>query len=135
VYRIPLPTSYGPAVAKVPDVPRSDKLAYGRYLAGAAGHCIECHSTPGANGVPDIANRLGAGGASFRGPWGVSVSANITPTGLRRYSDAALKTIITTGVRPDGSRLKSPAAVAYYAHMQPDDLDALVAYLRSLPPL
>ena len=26
----------------------SDKLAYGRYLAGPLGHCVECHFAPGA---------------------------------------------------------------------------------------
>jgi len=35
----------------------------------------------------------------------VSVSSNITLTGLTRYSDADLKKVITTGVRPGGSRL------------------------------
>ncbi|MDH4061770.1 MAG: cytochrome c, partial [Aquincola sp.] len=49
-YRIPLPPNYGPPVGKVPDVPRSDKVAYGRYLAGPLGHCIVCHSGPKDNG-------------------------------------------------------------------------------------
>jgi len=134
VYRIPLPPSYGPPVGKVADVSRSDKVAYGRYLAGPAGHCVECHTTPDATGMPQFETKLGAGGMTFHGPWGVSVSANITPTGLKRYSDAQIKTIITTGVRPDGSKLKPPMGVAYYANMAPADLDALVTYLRSLPP-
>jgi mono/diheme cytochrome c family protein len=133
-YRIPLPPNYGPPVGKVPEVPRSDKVAYGRYLAGPLGHCIECHSTPDANGVPDMQNKLGAGGMVFNGPWGKSVSANITPTGISKYSDAQLKKIITTGVRPDGSRLLPPMGVAYYARINDADLDALVAWLRTLPP-
>ena len=133
-YRMPLPTAYGPPVGKVADVPPSDKLAYGRYLAGPVGHCVECHSRPDANEVPDLENGLGAGGAAFHGPWGVSVAANITPTGLARYSDADLKKIITTGVRPDGSRLKPPMGISYYAKMADSDVDAVVAYLRSLAP-
>ena len=107
---------------------------YGRYLAGPLGHCIECHSTPDANGVPDRQNKLGAGGAVFPGPWGKSVAANITPTGLAKYTDAQIKTIVTTGVRPDGSRLKPPMGVPYYANLSDADLEALVAYLRTLPP-
>lgn len=133
-YRIPLPPSYGPPVSKVAAVSQTDKLAWGRYLAGPLGHCIECHSPPGPQGAPDLQNRLGAGGMTFNGPWGESVAANITPTNLARYSDADLKKIIATGVRPDGSRLKPPMGVAYYGKMKPADLDALVAYLRSLPP-
>lgn len=133
-YRIPLPPSYGPPVGKVPDVSRADKVAYGRYLAGPLGHCIECHSTPGPQGAPDLANALGAGGVEFFGPWGKSVAPNITPKALARYGDAELKKIITTGVRPNGSKLLPPMGFAYYAHMSDSDLDALVAYLRSLPP-
>jgi mono/diheme cytochrome c family protein len=133
-YRIPMPPSYGPPVGKVTEPARQDVVAYGRYLAGPAAHCIECHSGPDANGVPDTVNRLGAGGLAIKGPWGVSVGANLTPTNLKRYTDTQIKTIITTGVRPDGSRLKPPMAVPYYAHMKSGDLDAIVAYLRSLPP-
>jgi mono/diheme cytochrome c family protein len=133
-YRMPLPPNYGPPVGKVAGPPAGDKLALGRYLAGPLGHCVECHSTPGPQGAPDLENKLGAGGMAFSGPWGTSVATNITPTGLAKYSDAALKTVITTGVRPDSSRLKPPMGTAYYATMSATDLDALVAYLRSLPP-
>ena len=136
VYRIPLPPSYGPPVAGVPDVPRDDPLAYGAYLAGPLGHCIECH-TPFVKGRPDFENRLGAGGFEFPGPWGVSVSANITPhadDGIADYSDAELKTVIATGVRPGGTRLLPPMGIAYYRNIDDADLNALVAYLRSLKP-
>jgi mono/diheme cytochrome c family protein len=134
VYRMPLPPTYGPPVGAVAQPSRNDKLAWGRYLAGPLGHCIECHSTPGPQGTPDFEQHLGEGGMSFAGPWGVSIATNITPKGLAAYSDAALKTVITTGVRPDGSRLKPPMGTPYYAKMSAADLDALVAYLRSLPP-
>ena len=133
-YRMPLPPAWGPPVGKVADVSPKDQVAYGKYLAWPAGHCVECHSSPGAQGGPDLENKLGAGGFPFTGPWGVSVSTNITPTGLAKYSDADLKKVITTGVRPDGSKLKPPMAIPYYAKMKPADLDALVAYLRTLPP-
>ncbi len=134
VYRIPLPPNYGPPVGTVADIPRKDKVAYGRYLAGPLGHCVECHTTPDATGMPQFATQLGAGGMVFHGPWGVSVATNITPTGLKGYTDAQIKTVITTGVRPDGSKLKPPMGVPYYANITAADQDALVAYLRSLPP-
>jgi mono/diheme cytochrome c family protein len=133
-YPMPLPPNDGPPVGKVADVPRSDKVAYGAYLAGPAGHCTECHSKPAADGVPDLVNGLGAGGFPLHGPWGVSVAANITPVGLKKYTDAQVKTLITTGVRPDGSKLKPPMGIPYYANLSAADQDALVAYLRSLPP-
>ncbi len=131
-FRIPIPPSYGPTPVDVPDVPRDDPLAYGAYLAGPVGHCIECH-TPMTPTGPDFASRLGAGGMVFPGPWGTSVSPNITPTGLAARSDAEIKTMITRGERPDGSKMLPPMPYAYYANIADRDLDAIVAYLRSLP--
>jgi mono/diheme cytochrome c family protein len=62
------------------------------------------------------------------------VSANITPTGLRTRTDDDIKRIITTGVRPGGAPMLPPMAFAYYRHISDSDLDAIVAYLRSLAP-
>jgi hypothetical protein len=87
----------------------------------------------GPNG-PDWEHNLGAGGFEFPGPWGVSVSANITPTGLAGRSDAEIKTAITQGKRPDGSPMLPPMPFSYYANISAEDLDAIVGYLRSLPP-
>ncbi|MFL5041505.1 MAG: c-type cytochrome [Xanthobacteraceae bacterium] len=132
-YKIPLPPAYGPPItAAVTAPPKSDKVAYGAYLAGPLGHCIECHSSPGANGAPDFVNHLGAGGMNFNGPWGTTVARNITPTNLGTWLDSDIKTAITTGVRPGGERLRPPMAYGYYKNINGDDLDAIVAYLRSL---
>jgi mono/diheme cytochrome c family protein len=133
-YKIPLPPTYGPPVGSVASVPRTDKVRYGAYLAGPVGHCLECHSTPGPNGAPDFVNHAGAGGMEFKGPWGVSLGANITPHALRDWSDADIKKAVTEGVRPDGRRLKPPMAFGYYKNIAAGDLDAIVAYLRSMPP-
>jgi hypothetical protein len=43
--------------------------------------------------------------------------------------------MITEGVRPDGSAMLPPMPYGYLAKMTPEDLDAVVLYLRSLPPL
>lgn len=137
-YRMPLPDSYGPPVGSVPDVPRDDKVAYGAYLAGPLGRCIVCH-TPMAGKPPrrDYDNQLGAGGFAFDGAWGVSVSSNITPhpqDGLAAWTDEEIKRAITEGIGRDGTPLKPPMPFHFYAAMSRDDLDAIVAYLRSLPP-
>jgi mono/diheme cytochrome c family protein len=135
-YDIPLPPAWGPSVGRVADVPRDDKVVYGAYLAGPLGHCIECH-TPMVKGHFDYESQLGAGGFQFPGPWGVSVSPNITPhgDGVAGYTDAQLKKIITTGIRPDGSRLMPPMGVGYYRNISAPDLDAIIAYLRTLKPV
>ncbi len=136
VHRIALPVSYGPPVDHVPDVPEGVTAVYGAYLAGPVAHCIECHSPRGQHG-PDWENQLGAGGGTFPGPWGISVAPNITPhkDGIAHYSDAELTKIITTGTRPDGSKMFPPMGYAYYAKIKPDDLAAIILYLRSIPPL
>ena len=132
-YKIPLPPAWGPPVTTVADVPEGVTVEYGQYLAGPVGHCVVCHTTFGPQG-PMLETHLGQGGQEFRGPWGVSVSANLTPTGLSKYSDEEVVTMITTGTRPDGSQMFPPMSYGSYAHVKPDDLKAIVLYLRSLPP-
>ncbi len=135
VYRMPLPPSYGPPVGQVADIPPGVTVAYGEYLAGPVADCVECHSTPGPG--PDWVNALGAGGMHFSGPWGVSVAPNITPhkDGICDLSDADLIKIITTGTRPDGSKTFPPMGFGFYAQMKPDDVAAIIKYLRSISPL
>ncbi len=72
------------------------------------------------------------------GSWGILVTANITPhpeDGIANFSDADITRAITQGLRPDGSRLSPPMGFSYYANISEPDLDALVAYLRTLKPL
>jgi hypothetical protein len=85
----------------------------------------------------EFATRLGAGGFEFPGPWGVSVSRNITSSkekGIGAWTDEEIKRAITQGIRKDGSKLKPPMGFHYYATVHADDLDAVVAWLRTLPP-
>jgi hypothetical protein len=96
---------------------------------------MECH-TPMVRGQRQF-DRLGAGGFEFPGPWGVSVSRNITShkeKGIGDWSDAEIKRAITHGVRKDGTKLKPPMGFEWYARMTDEDLSAVVAYLRTVPP-
>ena len=79
--------------------------------------------------------RIGAGGGPFTGPWGVSVSRNLTPTGLKQWSDAEIAIAIREGKSRDGSPLKPPMAFSWYKNINDQDMAAIVAYLRSLKPL
>lgn len=135
-YKFPLPPNYGPPVGSVADVPRTDKVAYGAYLAGPVGHCIECH-TPMVRGHRDW-SKTGLGGQEFAGPWGVAVARNITPhpdAGIGKWKDAEIKRAVQKGISQDGSRLNPPMPFAWYARVKAEDMDAIVAYLRSLKPL
>lgn len=135
-YRIPLPPAYGPPVGSVTAPERGVTAEYGAYMATAITHCMECHTPMGPQG-PMLDTGLGQGGFEFHGPWGVSVAANLTSgeDGLAGYSDDEIKAMITQGRRPDGTAMLPPMPYGYLARMTPGDLDAIVLYLRALPPL
>jgi mono/diheme cytochrome c family protein len=135
VYRIPLPPNYGPPVGRVATPPATDKVRYGEYLV-TIGHCMECHTPRGPKGEL-LEDKRGAGGQAIPGPWGVSVSRNLTPhvTGLRDWSDAEIARAVHDGISRDGSKLKPPMAFAYYKTIGDADMAAIVAYLRTLKPL
>jgi mono/diheme cytochrome c family protein len=108
----------------------------GFYLA-TIGHCMECH-TPFVKGQQDFAHSMGKGGREFPGPWGKSISRNITSdkeAGIGAWTDAQIKTAITKGIDKDGKHLHPPMGYGYYAHMTDSDLGDLIAYLRTVPPL
>lgn len=137
-YQIPL-NGYGPMVTSVPDVPKTDVVKYGEYLAGPVGHCMDCHTTY-VMGQIDMA-QLGRGGNVYARPfiydW-AAVSANITPhpeAGLGAWTNDEIKHAITAGISRNGRELLPFMPYGLYAKMQESDLDAMVAYLRSLPPL
>jgi hypothetical protein len=135
-YNIPLPPAYGPPIDTVAAVPEGVTVEYGAYLAGPVAHCLECHTPMGPQG-PMLDTHMGAGGFEFHGPWGVSVSANLTThaDGLAGYTDDEIRTMITQGVRPDGTRMNPPMGYGYYANTKPEDIDAIILFLRQLPPL
>lgn len=120
-----------------------DKVRRGAYLA-TIGHCLECHTPQGDRGVLLFDTALGAGGRPFlpslvKGlpdTWKGSVSRNVTSDrerGLGAWSDAEIKRAIVQGVGRDGRRMEMPMPYAWYAGIRGDDLDAIVAYLRTLP--
>ncbi len=135
VYRMQIPHHYFPGGEKpYTQAMLADKVKKGFYLA-TIGHCLECHTPMGPRGH-EFADKLGTGGFEFPGPWGKSVSRNITSSktkGIGSWTDAEIKNAIAQGVSKDGSKLKPPMGYHYYAQMTGDDLDAVVAYLRTVP--
>jgi mono/diheme cytochrome c family protein len=132
-YRIPLPPAYGPPIETPVAAPAPGVTAeYGAYLS-AVGHCMECHSPMTPSG-PDWGEGFARGGFAFHGPWGTSVSANLTnhPDGLADYTDAEIVGMLE-GRRPDGAPMLPPMPYPFLAAMSDDDKAALVLYLRSIP--
>ena len=113
-----------------------DPVKRGFYLV-TIGHCMECH-TPMVKAARQFDTGYGKGGFRFTGPFGESFSRNITShreKGIGAWTDDEIKRAITQGVRKDGSPLKPPMGYAWYARMTDTDLSAIVAYLRTVPPL
>ena len=120
---------------KFTDADMADPVKRGMYLV-TLGHCLECH-TPGVGETHDFDNAAGKGGREIPGPWGVSVTSNITShktAGIGGWSDDEIKRAITQGIGRDGRKLKPPMAFASYSRLTMQDQDAIVAFLRTLPP-
>jgi mono/diheme cytochrome c family protein len=110
----------------------------GHYLVTIAG-CSDCH-TPGAmQGKPDLGRFLAGSEVGFDIPGlGVFVGSNLTPdpeTGLGKWSDDEIVAAVTTGLRPDGRRLAPAMPWQGLSKLTTTDARAIVAYLRSLPPV
>jgi mono/diheme cytochrome c family protein len=107
------------------------EIARGKYVFAATGGC-GCHTESGKNRV------LNAGARKFEGPFGTVYSSNITPdrqTGLGGWSDDQIITAVRLGRRPNGERILPVHPFTVFNGMSAEDLRALVAYLRTLPPV
>ncbi len=74
------------------------------------------------------------------GPWGVSFSANLTPdpTGIGNWSYDQFKKALTQGKFKgmDGGRMLLPPMPWFnFTQMPDEDIQAIFAYLKSLPPV
>ena len=107
----------------------------GAYLAKAA-NCAVCHTAAGPEG-PDV-KHLFAGGLEAHDVFGTWRGPNITPdvtTGIGAWTDEQIAAAIREGVRPDGSRLYPIMPYMLFNAMTDADVKAVVAFLRSLPPV
>jgi hypothetical protein len=90
-------------------------------------------------GAPDF-SRTGAGGTVFVKPHGLqlaAMAANITPhpqQGLGGWTDDEMKRAITQAISHDGRKLQPAMPFYFYEKISDEDLDALIVYLRSIPP-
>ncbi|HVU49698.1 MAG TPA: c-type cytochrome [Polyangia bacterium] len=126
-------------VADVAAPPRSDTLAYGHYLV-RIGACSECHSLTEKGPRPETDPLYLAGSdQAFDDPGlGQTYPRNLTPdseTGLGNYDATSIKQALRNGRRLDGKRMAPPMSVVipHISGLAEDDMDALVAYLKSLP--
>jgi len=129
---IPLFAGPNPPVRDVPDPPAGDPVARGKYLTTLGG-CLACHTS----GYPfDMSKRM-AGGTPFKGYWGTVYAANLTPdpeTGvLKKYKndEEIIEALRAAAMKPP-MRFVADYQLKYVTD---EDMRAIIAYLRSLPPI
>jgi len=110
----------------------------GKYLVTLGG-CLDCHTPGYFFGKPDMARYLGGSDVGFELPGlGTFVGPNLTPdkaTGLGNWTDQQVVAAIQTGARPDGRMLAPIMPYHAFANLAPQDVQAIVAFLRSIPPV
>jgi mono/diheme cytochrome c family protein len=117
-------------------------IVCGDYLVNTIMACGNCHSPRDADGRT-TAEKAFSGGLTFVTPAFIATAPNITPdveTGIGSWSDAEIKRALVEGIRPDHGHLSGAALAAimpanFYRALLPGDLDAIVAYLRSVRPI
>jgi mono/diheme cytochrome c family protein len=121
VYRL-----YGPHGAPAPNITvqvSADRLAIAQRRANG---CTGCHSTGEA--LP-----LDGGSANFLGGLGTLVPPNLTPGGrLNDWTDGEIIRALREGIDRDGHPLLIMPSEAFH-HLSDDDVQGLVAFLRSQP--
>ncbi len=118
--------SAGYAIAQENGAARVER---GQYIFSSAGGCA-CHSPP--KGAPY------AGGREFPLLLAKVYSTNLTAdkeTGLGNWTDQQIRDALVKGIRPDGERLLPVMPYEAYSGMAEEDLQALIAYLRTLKPV
>lgn len=137
------------ALPKVPPVPQitidhkdSKLLERGEYLVEAVVICTDCHSPRDVNyySWPVIKGKEGAGGPFLSQKDGYifpgeSFTPNITPANLGNWTDGEIYRLLTTGIRKDGSTVYHAMPYKAFSKADPNDLKAIIAYLRTLKPI
>ena len=111
----------------------SDVINRGAYLVLALGHCGECHTPRNFLGGPKKSRTLAGG----MGPEGKHVP-NLTPATLKKWNDTELKDFLVFGSSPDGdvpAEAMGEVIRNTTSKLTPADMAAMIAYLRSLPPI
>lgn len=126
-----------PATESRPAAAAPTPTERGKYLVMVAG-CVDCHTPGTLFGSPDFNRNLSGSELGWNGPWGTTYARNLTPdpeTGLGRYKAEEIVAAIKGGKRLDGTPMLPPMPWQNYAGMTDDDLNAIAAYLLSLPPV
>jgi mono/diheme cytochrome c family protein len=125
---------FNPDTRFAPDTSRSPEWNRGAYLAEALAHCGECH-TP-RNLAFALDNRRKFGGAITAGWRAFNISSDKS-TGVGGWRDEDLVSYLSVGHATGHGSASGPMGEAVdhsFSRLAPEDIRAIVAYLRSVPP-
>jgi mono/diheme cytochrome c family protein len=128
-------------VLKVPMTP--ERIARGEYIYVSIADCAGCHSQRDFSRVlgPEVLSGRGRGNVLsdvMKGLPGRVVAPNLTPdpeTGLGTWTDGEKMRAIREGVDKNGRALFPMMPYTAYRRFSDEDVQALVAFLNSLPPI
>lgn len=160
----PAASQEAPEAEAAASEPAGDLVARGEYLVTVMG-CDDCHTPKMMSEqgpVPDMSRRLSGhpaddepgpppalpGGwmaatnfhlTAWSGPWGISYAFNLTPeeiTGLGIWTEEMFISALRTGRHMGTSRpILPPMPWQNFGQATDDDLKAIYAFLRALPPI
>lgn len=116
-----------------PDAEQSEQWNRGAYLVEGPGHCGECH-TP-RNFMQAKKGSEALGGATIQG-WAAWNITGDEQSGIGGWPDEALASYMATGVAPGYGVAGGPMAEVVnhsLRHLTPEDIQAMVIYLKSVP--
>jgi hypothetical protein len=121
------------------------------------GGCHDCHTPKLSTGGNDMSRALAGhpvdaplapevvGGVSsnmfltaWRGPWGLTLSRNITPdkeTGIGSWTLPDFKKLMRTGVNPKGEVMRPPMPIAQFQNLPDKDFESIFAFLKTVKPV
>ncbi len=117
-----------------------EMMARGEYLFNHVAICVGCHSTLDVTkyGMPVKPGTEGKGGENFAAYVklrGLLQAPNITPAAIKDWTDGELLRAITEGVNKDGKSLFPMMPYPNYGALDRKDMEAIVAYTRTLAPI
>jgi mono/diheme cytochrome c family protein len=125
---------FNPDTRFAPDTSKSPEWNRGAYLVEALAHCGDCH-TP-RNLAFALDNRKKFAGAVTAGWRAFNISSDKS-TGVGSWKDEDLAAYLSTGHAMGHGAASGPMGEAVdhsLSHLAPEDIRAIVTYLRSVPP-
>jgi len=119
----------------VADSTQSAEWNRGKYLVEGLGHCGECHTS---RNFMQAVERSKAYGGAITQKWHAYDISSDKDSGVGAWTDDALVSYLSTGLAAGHGPASGPMAEVVsnsLRHLPPDDIRAMVTYLRSVKPV